>query len=393
MTEKIKGINLGGWLVLEKWMSPKLFEDVAAEDEYYLAHDLSESEYKARIKVHRSEFITETDFLRLSSAGFNLIRIPVPYFIFGDRLPFIGCIEELDRAFNWAEAYGVRILLDLHTAPFSQNAFDNGGLSGVCRWAQMPKEVEFELTVLTRLAERYKNHAALWGIEVINEPITKRIWKTMNPQKRYIPRDLKLAVDSAPISLEFLQEFYKEAYFRLRNILPEETVISFHDGFELHSWKEFFKENDFKNVMLDTHQYVMIAELKGTPQSLEAYKVYLDDLGKQIAEVQKYVPVFVGEWSLFNSYTAGVDTKGGINPTQEEFLDKKIMSKNELAMTYLELWNASVKAWNQGEGHIYWTYKLNIDTVNEPAWYGRDSWDMSRCLINQWVDPMNDIKY
>lgn len=61
MTEKIKGINLGGWLVLEKWMSPKLFEDVAAEDEYYLAHDLSESEYKARIKVHRSEFITETD--------------------------------------------------------------------------------------------------------------------------------------------------------------------------------------------------------------------------------------------------------------------------------------------------------------------------------------------
>ena len=151
----------------------------------------------------------------------------------------------------------------------------------------MPKEVEFELTVLTRLAERYKNHAALWGIEVINEPITERIWKTMNPQKRYITRDLKLAADSAPISLEFLKEFYKEAYFRLRNILPEETVISFHDGFELHYWKEFFKENDFKNVMLDTHQYVMIAELKGTPQSLEAYKVYLDDLGKQIAEVQK----------------------------------------------------------------------------------------------------------
>ena len=55
---------------------------------------------------------------------------------------------------------------------------------------------------------------------------------------------------------------------------------------------------------MNPNHTTLIAELKGTPQSLEAYKVYLDDLGKQIAEVQKYVPVFVGEWSLFNSYTA-----------------------------------------------------------------------------------------
>ncbi|MDM5143326.1 hypothetical protein ICE98_00397 [Lactococcus lactis] len=51
------------------------------------------------------------------------------------------------------------------------------------------------------------------GIEVINEPITERIWKTIILKNDIILRDLKLAVDSAPISLEFLQEFYKEAYF------------------------------------------------------------------------------------------------------------------------------------------------------------------------------------
>ena len=32
--------------------------------------------------------------------GLNSVRIPVPYFIFGDRAPFIGCIDELDKAFN-----------------------------------------------------------------------------------------------------------------------------------------------------------------------------------------------------------------------------------------------------------------------------------------------------
>ena len=32
----IKGVNLGNWLVLEKWMSPALFEGTDAEDEYWL---------------------------------------------------------------------------------------------------------------------------------------------------------------------------------------------------------------------------------------------------------------------------------------------------------------------------------------------------------------------
>lgn len=164
--DKIKGVNLGGWLVLEKWMAPHLFDGTNADDEYYLPQELSEKEYLARITQHRSNFITEANFLRIASAGFNLVRIPVPYFIFGDRKPFIGAIDELDRAFNWAEAYGLKILIDLHTAPDSQNGFDNGGISGVCKWAQEPAEVEFELSVLERLAKRYHDRTALYGIEV-----------------------------------------------------------------------------------------------------------------------------------------------------------------------------------------------------------------------------------
>ena len=37
---KIHGVNLGNWLVLEKWMSPALFEGTTAEDEYYLPMQL-----------------------------------------------------------------------------------------------------------------------------------------------------------------------------------------------------------------------------------------------------------------------------------------------------------------------------------------------------------------
>ena len=90
----IKGVNLGNWLVLEKWMNPALFEGTTAEDEYYLPTQLSPEVYEARIKIHRSEYITERDFVTIKRMGMDSVRIPVPYFIFGDRKPFIGCIEE-----------------------------------------------------------------------------------------------------------------------------------------------------------------------------------------------------------------------------------------------------------------------------------------------------------
>ena len=55
----VKGVNLGNWLVLEKWMSPALFEGTTAEDEYYLPTQLSKEVYEARIKIHRAEYISE----------------------------------------------------------------------------------------------------------------------------------------------------------------------------------------------------------------------------------------------------------------------------------------------------------------------------------------------
>lgn len=47
---KVKGVNLGNWLVLEKWMSPSLFDGTTAEDEYYLPTQLSKEVYEAKTK-------------------------------------------------------------------------------------------------------------------------------------------------------------------------------------------------------------------------------------------------------------------------------------------------------------------------------------------------------
>ena len=382
----IKGVNLGNWLVLEKWMSPVLFEGTTAEDEYYLPTQLSPEVYEARIKIHRSEYITERDFVTIKSMGMESVRIPVPYFIFGDRKPFIGCIEELDKAFNWAEKYGLTILIDLHTVPLSQNGFDNGGISGVCKWAQNPDEVEFALSVLERLAKRYGNRKGLFGIQPLNEPITENMWETMDIQNRYAPADPEMAKGSAPITMKFLRQFYLDAYDRISAYMPKDKYVVIHDGFELMAWKDFMQEEKYSNVILDTHQYLMVAEARGCSQTIEGYLKYIkEELESQITEMEKYFPVICGEWCLFNSLACGCDTKGGqsvlngVEGSQQESLSPE--QKKEI---YSALAKAQLELWEKGSGYYYWSYKLLTDTVNTPGWIGWDSWDLGRCYDFGW---------
>ena len=382
----IKGVNLGNWLVLEKWMSPALFEGTTAEDEYYLPTQLSPEVYEARIKIHRSEYITERDFVTIKRMGMESVRIPVPYFIFGDRKPFIGCIEELDKAFNWAEKYGLTILIDLHTVPLSQNGFDNGGISGVCKWAQEPEEIEFALSVLERLAKRYGNRKGLFGIQPLNEPVTENMWETMDVQNRYTPADPELAKGSAPITMDFLRQFYLEAYDRISEYMPKDKFVVIHDGFELMVWKDFMQEEKYSNVILDTHQYLMVAEARGCSQTVEGYLKYIkEELQPQITEMEKYFPVICGEWCLFNSLACGCDTKGGQSVLNGvEGNQQEILSPEEKKEIYETLAKAQLELWEKGSGYFYWSYKLLTDTVNTPGWIGWDSWDLGRCYDFGW---------
>ena len=382
----IKGVNLGNWLVLEKWMSPALFEGTTAEDEYYLPTQLSPEVYEARIKIHRSEYITERDFVTIKRMGMESVRIPVPYFIFGDRKPFIGCIEELDKAFNWAEKYGLTILIDLHTVPLSQNGFDNGGISGVCKWAQEPEEIEFALSVLERLAKRYGNRKGLFGIQPLNEPITENMWETMDVQNRYTPADPELANGSAPITMDFLRQFYLEAYDRISEYMPKDKFVVIHDGFELMAWKDFMQEEKYSNVILDTHQYLMVAEARGCSQTVEGYLKYIkEELQPQITEMEKYFPVICGEWCLFNSLACGCDTKGGQSVLNGvEGNRQESLSPEEKKEIYETLAKAQLDLWEKGSGYFYWSYKLLTDTVNTPGWIGWDSWDLGRCYDFGW---------
>ena len=384
--KKIKGVNLGNWLVLEKWMLPELFEGTGAEDEVWLNRKMNPAELKEKMKEHRDTFITEQDFAFIKEQGIWLLRIPVPYFIFGDRPPFNGGVEYLDKAFDWAEKYGLQILIDLHTVPGSQNGYDNGGLTGVCKWCKNPEEVEFALTVLERLAKRYGQRQGLYGIEVLNEPISFLVYATAPSTGKAV--DKEEAKGSGYVPLPFLENFYRNAYRRLRKILPENKTIVFHDGFRLRHWGKFFRKEHMKNVVLDTHIYIFAMESFVPIHMPWVYQIYIKSQQRLIERIQRDVPVVVGEWCICNKYAE----KAVSGKSAEKSSDRSAQAaaQDELRKKrYLEIAAMQLQAWESGAGWIYWSYqfKPNRKEPLDEKW--KESWDFSRCVENGWIEFKN----
>lgn len=363
--ERIKGVNLGNWLVLEKWMQPSLFEGTDAEDEIWLGRTLPRHELEEKLKAHRESYVTEEDFATIADHGFNLVRIPVPYFIFGDRSEGVGCVEYLDRAMVWAAKHNLKVLIDLHTVPGSQNGYDNGGITGVCKWCRNPDEVKYALHVLRRLAERYGQNEALFGIEVLNEPISFFVWISSPSFGK--AKDKAEARGSSYVPIHFLQKFYRCAYKLIRRYLPEEKAVVFHDGFRLDAWNSFFDHADMKNVYLDTHIYISAMESFVPAHKPWAYQRYMDIEAARIRRVNRHVPVIVGEWTLTNKYALDETDP---EKRREKFHEIEAMQR---------------KAWQEGAGSIYWNYQLNRNLDEPMDELFKESWALNRCWKYGWT--------
>lgn len=378
--EKIRGTNLGNWLVLEKWMKPDLFDATHTEDETWLSRKMDPAAFEVLIRQHRDTYVTEEDFKFIAECGLNCVRLPVPYFTFGDRPPFVECVSWIDKAFDWAEKYGLRILLDLHTVPYSQNGYDNGGLTGVCKWYKHPEEVEFALTVLERLAQRYGQRPGLYGIEVLNEPISWIVYVTAPSTGKAV--DKEEAKGSGYVPLSFLRDFYTKAYQRIRKYMPEEKTIVFHDGFRCTAWNKFFRQANFKNVTLDTHIYIFAMENFVPVAKPWVYRLYLNACMMQVRKAQRDIPVIVGEWCICNKYANKME-KTIMNAAEHDQIQRG---------KYREIAEMELNAWHETAGWFYWNYQLlrSRTDMMDQSW--KESWDFSRCIGHGWLKREDWVK-
>ena len=147
--EPIRGVNIGGWLVcqyrsclrptrivlmtratVEPWITPSIFnntQDSSVVDEWTYGQKYGAAEAATRLKPHWDSWITEDDFVQMASSGLNHVRIPIGYWALdtsGNEPYAQGQYPYLFKAVEWAKTHGLKVIIDLHGAPGSQNGFD-----------------------------------------------------------------------------------------------------------------------------------------------------------------------------------------------------------------------------------------------------------------------------
>ena len=317
--EQINGVNLGNWLVLEKWMKPGIFAASGEADEIWLHRSTESAELEALLTRHRDTYITEADFRNIAAHGCNLVRIPVPYFIFGD--------------------------------------------------------------------------VALFGIEVLNEPIDWLTYATSSSSRQ--AKDSFEARRSGPIPMVFLKRFYRESYRRLRPILDENQAIVFHDGFRLGRWRDWFVREGMRGVMLDTHIYLVMAEhfplFRMIPERwmMSCYRLFVRWNERRIRRAARYTPVIVGEWCVANNLVNRMIAKHSGDGGRSE--ENAMHSTSIRGSIYREVAAMQRKAWSASAGQIYWSYQLRgnhdflptIDPQSDTSCL--DPWDFTHVWHAGWM--------
>jgi len=132
------GINLGNWLVLEKWMNQDWWVQLGVNssvDEWTFTEALGDQAEEV-LAEHWNTWVTEDDIELAFQHGVNMIRIPVGFWAFiptSDEIedePYCalcGQKEQMERVMEYAYNRSMRVIIDIHGLPGSQNGEQMSG--------------------------------------------------------------------------------------------------------------------------------------------------------------------------------------------------------------------------------------------------------------------------
>jgi hypothetical protein len=168
----LTGVNLGGWLLWEGWIWGGGWQ--SEKDMLDRLRQLVGNEEAARFvqRVHEG-YIGEEDIAEIARLGFNSVRVPFNHTLLEDDVaPFVykpSGWAVLDRLLEWCEAHGVYVVLDLHAAPGGQAPFYMADPDSTSLWDSRSNR-DRTVALWRAIAERYREHPALAGYDLLNEP-------------------------------------------------------------------------------------------------------------------------------------------------------------------------------------------------------------------------------
>lgn len=329
-----RGVNLGNWLVLERWMKPALFEGTSANDEYTLCDTLGRTAAEKLLRRHRETFITEADFAWLRDRGINSVRLPIGYWLFEPDGPFVPGTEMVDYALDLCERYGLSVNLDWHGLPGSQGPEHHTGRQKYFRWDKEQRFMDRSLDLIETVAQRYRDRDCVSAVTLVNEP-------DMN-----LPR-------------EFLLTFFENGYERVRRHMSAENVAVIITAFTEGRMGEFHRKLTGKqNVLTDIHPYPCFVPWE--PDQLNDFIAWGPAKEWPFLVESGIDDLVVGEWSL------------GLAPSLRPALEAMPAWRRELAMKTFAA--NQLITFDSTAGWFFWSYKIeSLKPELQCHWSFRDA--------------------
>ncbi|XP_047938782.1 probable glucan 1,3-beta-glucosidase A [Salvia hispanica] len=232
------------------------------------------------MKEHWNTYIVEDDFKFIKENGFNAVRIPVGWWIASDPnppKPYVGgSLQALDNAFSWAEKYRIKVIIDLHAAPGSQNGWEHSASRDrSLEWGQTDENIQQTVDVIEFLTARYAKSPSLFAMELINEPL------------------------SPGVSLDSLTKYYRAGLEAVRRHSQTAYVV-LADRLGPHEPRELLDfAKGFTKVAIDVHHYNLFSPMFDNLSAQQNIDYVNINRAQQLSHITdpNGPLVFVGEWT------------------------------------------------------------------------------------------------
>ncbi|BEI87920.1 uncharacterized protein CcaverHIS019_0106380 [Cutaneotrichosporon cavernicola] len=363
-----RGVNLGGWLVTEPFIVPALYEKYnnatpKAVDEYTLSQAMGANLAK-EMEEHYNTFITEKDFADIAAAGLNWVRIPIGYWAIGTQgdEPYLEKVSwaYFTKAISWGRKYGIRILLDLHSLPGSQNGWNHSGRSGTINWMRGA----MGLANAQRSLEYLRSFT-----QYISQPGVKEVVPMLGLVNEVLYGD---------VGKDAMGSFYFESIEMIRGITGSGKgngpLVAFHDGFQgPANWDGFLTGAD--RLVMDQHPYLAFGGVNQNPWPQQTQQAC--GWGGGVNDTAASWGVIIGgEWSLATNdcgmWLNGVDVTGQYATTYgscTQFEDWRTWD----ATFKQNLLNHAMGSMDALQNFFFWTWRIGDSTVRgyaaSPMWH------------------------
>lgn len=364
-SDYVRGVNLGGWLVTEPFIVPALYEKyinnsagITVVDEWTLSQAMG-SNLATEMENHYKTFITEQDFANIAAAGLNWVRIPIGFWaieaINGEPFLVGTSWTYFLKAIQWARKYGIRINLDLHALPGSQNGWNHSGKSGSVNFMNGVMGIANAERALTyyRILAEFVSQPEYKDVVLILSIVNEILWST--------------------IGEESIKSLYVKAHDTIRKSTGTGAgngpYIAIHEGFQGPGiWAGFLAGSD--RVVLDQHPYLAFMGLTNSTPASSAPKPCAWAIATNQSE-QVFGVTIGGEFSTaINACGLWLNGIGSGEDSSCAVWDDWANYTPTVVSGLLEVTLASMDAL---QNYFFWTWKIGnssvLGTSSSPMWH------------------------